>query len=123
MSTRTESVIRLYNGRDIAEQWIKEGKYALNWTQLSCKHFLSNQVWLGLFVMAYNLGNFLQLLVLPGKIKHWSLLTLLVKLIKIRAKVLRHRLYVIFQMAEVAISKEIFVEIFSRINRLRCCSV
>jgi hypothetical protein len=46
-----------------------------------------------------------------------------VKLIKIGAKVLRHSRYVIFQMTEVAISKEMFAEILSRINRLRCCSV
>ncbi|MGB3863412.1 MAG: transposase, partial [Candidatus Aminicenantaceae bacterium] len=111
-----------YNGRGIAELWIKEGKYALNWTRLSCKHFLSNQVRLGLFVLAYNLGNFLRRLVLPGNIKHWSLRTLLVKLIKIGAKVLRHSRYVIFQMAEVAIRKETFAEIPSRISRLRCCS-
>jgi hypothetical protein len=115
MSARAESVIRFYNGRGIAEQWINEGKYALNWTRLSCKDFLSNQVRLGLFVLAYNLGNFLRRLVLPGKIKHWSRRTLLVKLIKIGAKVLRHSRYVIFQMAEVAISKEIFAEISSRI--------
>jgi predicted LPLAT superfamily acyltransferase len=38
-----------------AEQWIKEGKYALNWTRLSCKRFISNQVRLWLFVLAYNL--------------------------------------------------------------------
>jgi len=115
MSARAESVIRFYNGRGIDEQWINEGKYALNWTRLSCKDFLSNQVRLGLFVLAYNLGNFLRRLVLPGKIKHWSRRTLLVKLIKIGAKVLRHSRYVIFQMAEVAISKEIFAEISSRI--------
>ncbi len=47
-------VVRVYNGRGIAEQWIKEGKYALNGTRLSCKHFHSNQVRLGLFVLAYN---------------------------------------------------------------------
>jgi hypothetical protein len=123
MSAKAVSVIRFYNRRGIAEQWIKEGKYALNWTRLSCKHFISNQVRLGLFVLAYNLGNFLRRLVLPGKIKHWSLRTLLVKLIKIGAKVLRHSRYVAFQMAEVAISKEIFAKILSRINRLRCCSV
>ena len=123
LSAKAASVVRFYNGCGIAEQWIKEGKYALNWTRLSCKHFLSNQVRLGLFVLAYNLGNFLRRLVLPGKVKHWSLRTLLVKLIKIGAKVLRHSRYVIFQMAEVAISKEVFAEILSRTNRLRCCSV
>jgi hypothetical protein len=108
MSAKKASVVRFYNGRGIAEQWIKEGKYVLNWTRLSCKHFLSNQVRLGLFVLAYNLGNFLRRLVLPGKIKHWSLRTLLVKLIKTGAKVLKHSRYVVYQMAEVAISKEIF---------------
>jgi len=123
MSAKAEDVVQFYNKRGIAEQWIKEGKYALNWTRLSCKHFISNQVRLGLFVLAYNLGNFLRRLVLPRIIKNWSLRTLLVKLIKIGAKVLRRSRYITFQMAEVAISKEIFAEILSRINRLRCCSL
>ncbi len=121
MSAKAEGVVRFYNRRGIAEQWIKEGKYALNWTRLSCKHFLSNQARLGLFVLAYNLGNFLRRFVLPGKIKHWSLRSLLVKLIKIGAKVIRHSRHVTFQMAEVAISKEIFYEILFRVNRLRNC--
>jgi hypothetical protein len=42
MSAKAEGVVHFYNGRGIAEQWIKEGKYALNWTRLSYKHFLSN---------------------------------------------------------------------------------
>ena len=45
------------------------------------------------------------------------------KLINFGAKVLRQSRYVIFQMAEVAISKEVFAEILSRINRLRCYSL
>ncbi|MFC1560904.1 transposase [Candidatus Latescibacterota bacterium] len=97
-----------------------KGKYALNWTRLSCKRFVSNQVRLWLFVLAYNLGNFLRRLVFPGKIKQWSLRSLLVKFIKIGAKIVRHSGYIMFQMAEVAISKEIFAEILSRIERLRC---
>jgi len=32
------NVVKFYNKRGTAEQWIKEGKYALNWTRLSC-HF------------------------------------------------------------------------------------
>ena len=31
-----KKVVKFYNGRGTAEQWIKEGKYALNWTRLSC---------------------------------------------------------------------------------------
>ena len=120
MSAKAKGVVHFYNGRGTAEQWIKEGKYALNWTRLSCKRFVSNQVRLWLFVLAYNLGNFLRRLVLPGKIKHWSLRSLLTKLIKIGAKVVKHSGYVTFQMAEVAISKKIFTEILYRIDRLRC---
>ena len=56
MSAKPEGVVHFYNGRGTAEQWIKEGKYALHWTRLSCKRFVSNQVRLGLFVLAYNLG-------------------------------------------------------------------
>ncbi len=73
----------------------------------------------GSVCLAYNLGNFLRRLVLPRRIKHWSLRTLLTKLIKIGAKVVRHSRIVTFQMAEVAVSEEVWAEILSRIDRLR----
>ena len=119
MSAQAQGVVHFYNGRGTAEQWIKEGKYALNWTQLSCQRFVPNQVRLALFVLAYNLGNFLRRLVLPRRIKHWSLRSLLTKLIKIGAEVVRHSRIVTFQMAEVAVSKEVWAELLSRIDRLR----
>ncbi len=37
-----------------AEQWIREGKYALKWTRLSCHRFDANHVRLQLFALAYN---------------------------------------------------------------------
>ena len=58
-------VIKFYNGRGTAEQWIKEGKNAIKWTRLSCRGFKDNQVRLQLFALAYNLGNFLRQLALP----------------------------------------------------------
>jgi len=42
-----------------------------------------------------------------------------VKLIKIGAKVIRHSRYVIFQMAEVLVSRSLFYEILERIKRLK----
>jgi hypothetical protein len=113
------NVVKFYNKRGTAEQWIKEGKYALNWTRLSCHCFLDNQVRLQLFALAYNLGNFLRRLALPKKIRHWSLRTLQVKLIKIGAKVVRHSRYVIFQMAEVMVSRSLFYDILERIGQLK----
>jgi len=112
-------VVEFYNGRGTAEQWIKEGMNAVKWTRLSCHDFVDNQVRLQLFALAYNLGNFLRRLVLPKGVKHWSLTTLREKLIKIRAKVITHARYVVFQMAEVAVPKWLFRVILERIRRFR----
>jgi len=103
----------------LSTAWIKEGKIALTWTRLSCHDFRANEVRLQLFALAYNLGNFLRTLALPRKIEHWTLTTLRGKLIKIGAKVVSHGRYVTFQMAEVAVSRQMFVEILSLIARLR----
>ena len=70
LSLPAVGVTHFYNGRGTAEQWIKEGKYALNWTRLSCHRFMANQVRLALFILAYNLGNFLRRLCLPKAVKH-----------------------------------------------------
>ena len=112
-------VVKFYNERGTAEQWIKEGKNAVKWTRLSCHDFVDNQVRLQLFALAYNLGNFLRRLALSGSVKHWSLTTLREKLIKIGAKVVTHSRYIIFQMAEVAVPKRLFRAILERIRRLR----
>jgi hypothetical protein len=53
MSAKAKNVVRFYNRRGKCEQWIKEGKYALTWTRLSCTRFASNQVRLALFVLAF----------------------------------------------------------------------
>jgi len=58
---------------------------------------------LHLFVLAYNLGNFLRQAVLPPAVRHGTMTTLREKLIKIGAKVVRHARKVVFQMAEVAV--------------------
>ena len=114
-----DRVVRFYNGRGTAEQWIKEGKNAVKWTRLSCHDFVDNQVRLQLFALAYNLGNFLRRLALPRCVQHWTLTTMREKLVKIGAKVVTHARYVIFQMAEVAVPRKLFAAIMERIQRLR----
>src|ERR1700730_6286833 len=97
-----------YNKRGTCEQWIKEGKGVIKWTRLSCKSFTGNAVRLQLHALACNLGNFLRTLATPEPIKDWSLTSLKENLIKIGAKVVRHGRYVAFQMAEVAIPRQMF---------------
>ena len=58
-------VVAFYNQRGTTEQWIKEGKNAINWTRLSCRSFAANAVRLQLHALAYNLGNFLRTLATP----------------------------------------------------------
>jgi hypothetical protein len=51
--------------------------------------------------------------------KDWSLTSLKEKLIKIGAKVVNHGRYVAFQMAEVAIPRNLFADILRLIAELR----
>jgi Transposase DDE domain group 1/Family of unknown function (DUF6441) len=112
-------VIKFYNGRGTAEQHIKEGKNAIRWTRLSCHAFRHNAVQLQLHALAYNLANFLRTLALPTGVEHWSLTTLREKLVKIGARIVRHGRYIVYQLAEVAVSRALFTEILRRIERLR----
>jgi hypothetical protein len=114
-----ERVVAFYNQRGTAEQHIKEGKNAIRWTRLSCHKFRDNAVRLQLHALAYNLANFMRTLALPKEVEHWSLTTLREKLIKIGAKVVCHGRYVTFQLAEVAVSRELFRKILRLIVGLR----
>ena len=44
LETDSRAVVRFYNKRGTAEQWIKEGKQAVKITRLSCHRFRSNEV-------------------------------------------------------------------------------
>jgi hypothetical protein len=119
LSRPAERVAAFYNQRGTAEQHIKEGKNAMKWTRLSCCSFAANAVRLQLHALAYNLANFMRTLALPEVVKQWSLTSLREKLVKIGARVVRHGRYVIFQMAEVVVPKELFQEILRLIDGLR----
>ena len=76
--------------------------------------------WRGPRVLAaYNLGNFGRMLAMPKAAEPWSLTSLREKLIKIGAKVVSHGRYVTFQMAELAVPRQMFAEILSLIARLQ----
>ncbi len=108
-----------YNQRGKAEQHIKEGKNAINWTRPSCHGFRNNEVRLQLHALAYNLGNFMRTLALPQEVAHWSLTTLREKQVKIGANVVGHGRTVTFQLAEVAVKRTLFAETLRLIDGLR----
>jgi hypothetical protein len=114
-----KGIVNFYNDRANAEQWIKEGKYALNWTRLSCHKFVANQVRLSLFILPYNLGNFFRRLALPEAIMRWSHASIQTRLIKTGGRLVRHARRLVFQLAEVMVTRAIFDELLERIGRLR----
>ena len=58
-------------------------------------------------------------LVLPRPIRGWTLTTLREKVVKIGAKVVSHAKYLVFQLAEVAVPRQLFAALLVRISRLR----
>jgi hypothetical protein len=81
--------------------------------------YRNRQVRFQLHVLAYDQGNFLRKDALPNEVEHWSMMTLREKLVKIGAKVVRHGRYVTFQLAEVAVPRELYRKILSLIDDLR----
>ena len=119
MTRPAERVVKFYNYRGTAEQWIKEGKNAVSWTRLSCHSFKANAARLQLHALAYNLANFLRTLALPAEVAQWSMSTLRNRLVTIGARIVRHGRSITFQLAEVMVSRSLFQTILSAIAALR----
>ena len=114
----SRAVVRFYNKRGTAEQWIKEGKQAVKMTQLSCHRFRSNEVRLWLTIIAYNLGNLWRRLVLPQRIGNWSLTSLQQRLVKTGGLLIKHARYYWLLLAESHLTRRLFASMLGRINGL-----
>jgi hypothetical protein len=112
---RNRAVVRFYNQRGQAEQWIREGKQAVKMTRLSCHRFRSNQVRLALSLLAYNLGNLWRRLALPKRIEDWSLTSLQQRLIKTGGRLVKHARYYWLLLAESHLTRRLFGGMVRRI--------
>ena len=115
MTLPSRSVVRFYNKRGTAEQWIKEGKQATHWTRLSCHRFRANEVRLQLAVLAYNLGNLWRRLVLPPRVTRWSLTSLQQRLVKTGGRLVKHARYYWLLLAEGHLTRRLFGDMLRRI--------
>ena len=122
MSLPSRSVVRFYNKRGTAEQWIKEGKQATHWTRLSCHRFRANEVRLQLSVLAYNLGNLWRRLGLPQRIKSWSLTSLQHRLMKTGGRLVKHARYYWLLLAEGHLNRRLFGDMLHRIDLGAACA-
>ena len=115
LETPSRAVVRFYNKRGTAEQWIKEGKQAVKMTRLSCHRFRSNQVRLALSLLAYNLGNLWRRLGLPKGIENWSLTSLQQRLVKTGGRLVKHARYYWLLLAEGHLTRRRFGAMLGRI--------
>jgi hypothetical protein len=118
LETDSRAVVRFYNKRGTAEQWIKEGKQAVKMTRLSCHRFRSNEVRLWLSVIAYNLANLWRRSVLPKRIDHWSLTSLQQRLVKTGGRLIKHARYYWLLLAEGHLTRRLFTAMVRRIDLL-----
>jgi hypothetical protein len=58
-------------------------------------------------------------LALPEAMKHWSLTGIQTRMIKIGARLVRHARRMVFQPAEVLVTREMLTGMLERIDRLR----
>jgi Transposase DDE domain group 1 len=86
--------------------------------RISCHRFAANAIRLQLHALAYNLANFLRTPALPEAVKRWSMPTLRDRLVKIGAKVVRHRRSAIFQKSEVIVTRTLFQQILTAVLAL-----
>ena len=114
----SRAVVRFYNKRGTAEQWIKEGKQAVKMTRLSCHRFRCNEVRLALSLLAYNLGNLWRRLVLPQRIANWSLTSLQQRLVKTGGRLVKHARYYWLLLAEGHLNRRRFAAMLGRIALL-----
>jgi hypothetical protein len=118
LETDSRAVVRFYNKRGTAEQWIKEGKQAVKMTRLSCHRFRCNEVRLWLSVIAYNLGNLWRRLALPLRVGNWSLTSLQQRLVKTGGRLLKHARYYWLLLAEGHLTRRLFGAMVRRIEAL-----
>ncbi len=118
LETESRALVRFYNRRGTAEQWVKEGKQAAKITRLSCHRFRSNEVRLWLSVIAYNLGNLWRRLVLPKRIEKWSLRSLQERLVKTGGRLIKHARYFWLLLAESHLTRRLFGSMVRRIAAL-----
>jgi len=116
--TSNRAVVRFYNKRGTAEQWIKEGKQAVAMTRLSCHRFRANEVRLWLSVIAYNLGNLWRRLALPKAIANWSLTSLQQRLVKTGGRLIKHARYYWLLLAESHLTRLLFGAMLGKVAAL-----
>jgi hypothetical protein len=100
LETPSRSVVRFYNKRGTAEQWIKEGKQAVKDDEAELSSFPLQPSAARPEPAGLQLGQLWRRLALPKRIENWSLMSLLQRLVKTGGRLVKHARYYWLLLAE-----------------------
>jgi len=117
LETPSRAVVRFYNNRGTAEQWIKEGKHAVKMTRLLPSVSLEPSA-AGAEPAGLQPGQPVAALALPRRIESWSLTSLQQRLAKTGGRLVKHARYYWLLLAEGHLNRRRFGAMLDRITLL-----
>lgn len=114
----SRAVVGSFNKRSTAEQRIKEGKLAVNWTRLSCHRFREKEPRLWLRVVAYNSGNLWRRFGLPRRIQKFAPASLPQRLVKTGRRPVKHARSYWLLLAEGHLTRRLFGSMLRKVAAL-----
>ena len=115
LSLPSRAVVRFYNKRGTAEQWIKEGKQATHWTRLSCQPAPGQPSALAVERTGLQPGESVAGAGAPKRIDHRSLTSLQQRQVKTCGRLVKHARYYWLLLAEGHLTRRVFGAILRRI--------
>ncbi|KXG77764.1 hypothetical protein AN619_03660 [Thermotalea metallivorans] len=116
MGLKPHEILGFYCNRGIMENFIKECKNGFDFSSTSSHDRIVNANRLQIHVLAYNLFNLFQRLVLPANMRKMQIDTIRLKLIKIASKVIRSARYITFKLCSSCPYQKEFYETFQNIR-------
>jgi hypothetical protein len=112
------AVVRFYNKRSTVEQWMKEGKQAARWTQLSC-HASRQRIPVATERARVQPRDLSWRLVLPKRVDSWPLISLQQRLVETGGRLVTHARYY-WRLAESHLTRRLFGRCFGGSGGCRC---
>ena len=118
MESSPEYLIKFYCKRGLMENFIKESKTGFDFASVSSHTRIVNANRLQIHALAYNIFNWFRRLVLSANMRKQRIDTVLLKLLKIAAKIIRSARYMTFKLRSSCPNKDEFYKTLFNISKL-----
>jgi hypothetical protein len=105
------AVVKFYNQRGTAENFIREVKYGAGMLDMPCGQFEANAAWFRIGALAYNLFLMQQAFGLPPELRHVSMGTIRWQFYQVAGRLVRHARQFILRVATDAATFAVFLQL------------